>query len=286
LQDAQARALKDPTLYKFRLLFRQLQAFAENKGLVYVSDINLDNMREFRATWPNENESARVKLGNLRSFLGFCLKSKWIEANYAKDIKPGKIVDRRIIPIEAGELEAILKACDDCRSKKRGQTLKALILLMRYTGLRVRDAVTLRRDTIHGSRLFLRTAKTGVDVFCPLPQQVVEALAALPPKGQWYFWNGRSKPKSIVGVFQKSLAKVFVAGGVQRGHPHLLRHTLATDLLAQGVSLQTVATLLAHSSTKMTEKRYSHWIKGRQDKMENELKNAWTHSDSPAVSSR
>ena len=50
LQDAQARALKDPTLYKFRLLSRQLQAFAENKGLVYVSDITLDNMREFRAT--------------------------------------------------------------------------------------------------------------------------------------------------------------------------------------------------------------------------------------------
>lgn len=150
---------------------------------------------------------------------------------------------------------------------------------MRYTGLRIRDAVTLRRDTIRGARLFLRTAKTGVEVFCPLPPRVVEALAALPPKGQWYFWNGRSKPKSIVGVFQKALAKIFVGAGVPRGHPHLLRHTLATDLLSQGVSLQTVATLLGHSSIKMTERHYSHWIKGRQDKLENELKNSCTHSD-------
>lgn len=284
LQDAQARALKDPTLYKFRLLFRQLQTFAENKGLIFVSDFTLDNMREFRATWPNINESARVKLGNLRSFLGFCLKSKWIEANYAKDIKPGKVVDQRIIPIEAEELEAILKACDDCKSKSRGKILKALILLLRYTGLRIRDAITLQRDAVRGSRLFLRTAKTGVDVFCPLPPQVVEALAALPPKGQWYFWNGRSKPKSIVGVFQKALAKIFVAAKVPRAHAHLLRHTTATDLLTRGVSLQTVSTLLGHSSIKMTDRRYSHWIKARQDKLEDELKNSWTHSDPPAAS--
>jgi len=78
MQDAQARDLKDPTLYKFRLLFRQLQEFAEDKGLVFISDLNLDNLRQFRATWPNENESARVKLGNLRAFIGFCKKSKWI----------------------------------------------------------------------------------------------------------------------------------------------------------------------------------------------------------------
>jgi len=192
-------------------------------------------------------------------------------------------VDQRIIPIEAEELEAILKACDDCRSKKRGQTLKALILLLRHTGLRIRDAVTLRCDAVRGARLFLFTAKTGVDVFCPLPHQVVEALAALPPKGQWYFWNGRSKPKSIVGVFQKALAKISTAAGVQRGHPHLLRHTTVTSLLEQGVSLQTVSILLGHSSTKMTERRYSHWIKGRQDKLEDELKKSWTPSDPSAA---
>jgi hypothetical protein len=40
LEDATARDLKDPTLYKFRLLFRQMQEFAKAEGLVYVSDFN------------------------------------------------------------------------------------------------------------------------------------------------------------------------------------------------------------------------------------------------------
>jgi integrase/recombinase XerD len=279
IQDAKARELKAPTLYKFDLLFRQLQDFAEDKGLVFVSDLNLDNLRQFRATWPNKNEAARVKLGNLRAFVGFCKKSKWIEENYAEDLKAPKVVDPKIVPLEPEELTKILEACEQHIRKSRGLLLKAMTLVLRYTGLRIRDVVTLRRDAVRGNRLFLRTSKTGTDVFCPLPPLVVAALAALPAEGRWYFWDGLSLPKSAVGVYQKSLAKIFKAAGVPRAYPHLFRHTLATDLLSQGVSLQTVSTLLGHSSIKMTERRYSHWIKGRQQKFEDEIKISWTHLD-------
>jgi len=286
IQDAQARDLKDPTLYKFRLLFRQLQEFADDKGLVFISDLNIDNLRQFRATWPNENESARVKLGNLRAFIGFCKKAKWIEENYAEDLKAAKVVDRKIVPLEHDEIVKILKACDKHSQKSRGLLLRAMILVLLYTGLRIRDVVTLRRDSVRGNRLFLRTAKTGVDVFCPLPPGAVTALGAIPAKNRWYFWNGASKPKSAVGDYQKSLAKIFKAAGVPRAHPHLFRHTAATFLLQDGVPLQTVSTLLGHSSIKMTERRYSHWIKGRQEKFVDDLKNSWTHLDPLDQSSR
>jgi len=276
LEDARARNLKEPTLYKFQLLFRQLQDFASDQGIVYVSDLNLDNLRSFRATWPNKNESARVKLGNLRAFIGFCQKSKWIDENYAADLKAAKVVDQKIVPLEPPELEEILKTCDKHSHKNRGLLLKAMVLVLRFTGLRIRDVVTLPRDAIQGNRLFLRTAKTGTDVFCPLPPQAVAALAALPHKGRWYFWNGTSKPKSAVGDYQKALAKVFKAAKVPRAHPHLFRHTFATDLLQRGVSLQVVSVLLGHSSTKMTERRYSHWIKGRQENLEAEVKKSWS----------
>jgi integrase/recombinase XerD len=247
------------------------------KKSVPVSDLNLDNLRQFRATWPNENESARVKLGNFRAFIGFCHKAKWIEENYAQDLKAGKVVDQKIVPLAPEEIAKILKACDEHPWKSRGVLLRAMILLMLYTALRIRDVVTLRRDSVRGSRLFLRTAKTGVDVFCPLPPQAVEALGAIPANGRWYFWNGASKPKSAVGDYQKSLAKVFKAAVVPRTYPQLFRHTCATTLLHDGVPLQTVSTLLGHSSIKMTKRRYSHWIKGRQEKFEDELKKSWGH---------
>jgi integrase/recombinase XerD len=214
-----------------------------------------------------------VKLGNLRAFLGFCKKSKWIPENYAEDLKPAKVVDSKIEPLELAEFNKILKACDKLQ-RNRAQ-LKAVVLLLRYTGLRIRDVVCLRRDAIHQNRLYLRTAKTGTDVYCPLPPTVLSALAAVPKKTEHYFWSGKSKPKSAVGDYQRALSQLFEKAGVPRAYPHLFRHTFATDLLQKGVTLQTVAVLLGHSSTKITEKRYSHWIKPRQDNLEAEVKKSW-----------
>jgi integrase len=51
---------------------------------------------------------------------------------------------------------------------------------MRYTGLRVSDAVSLTTDRIDEKKIFLYTAKTGVPVYTILPDSVVRALKATP----------------------------------------------------------------------------------------------------------
>jgi hypothetical protein len=59
-----------------------------------------------------------------------------------------------------------------------------------------------------------------------------------------------------------------------RIHAHLFRG-FARELSTAGNSLETVAALLGHSSTKITERPYSHWVKGRQEKLEDAVKNSW-----------
>ena len=39
--------------------------------------------------------------------------------------------------------------------------------------------------------------------------------------------------------------------------------------------METVAALLGHSSTKITERSYSHFVKERQEKLEDAVKNSW-----------
>jgi len=46
-------------------------------------------------------------------------------------------------------------------------------------------------------------------------------------------------------------------------------------MLTAGNSTETVAALLGHSSTKVTEKSYSHWVRDRQMKLEDAVKNSW-----------
>jgi integrase len=110
--------------------------------------------------------------------------------------------------------------------------------------VRVRDVVTLKKDRILADKLFLRTSKTGTNVYCPLPPVVTEALAAIGSKNSYYFWTGASKPKSAVGNYQRALKTLFELAGTPRVHAHLFRHTFATEMLLAGNSLETVAQLL------------------------------------------
>ena len=52
-------------------------------------------------------------------------------------------------------------------------------MLMRYSGLAIRDAATLRRDAIQGGLLTLRRAKTNELVLCALPDPVLVELNAI-----------------------------------------------------------------------------------------------------------
>jgi integrase len=75
-----------------------------------------------------------------------------------------------------------------------------------------------------------------------------------------------------VGNYQRALKTLFELAGTPRVHAHLFRHTFATNLLLQGVPLETVSQLLGHASTTITERSYRHWVKGRQEKLEGAVK--------------
>jgi site-specific recombinase XerD len=71
---------------------------------------------------------------------------------------------------------------------------------------------------------------------------------------------------------------VKAAGIVARGNmlSHRLRDTFAVDLLEKGVPLEEVSKLLGHESIKTTERHYSKWMKGRQDRLDSLVTATWS----------
>jgi integrase len=67
------------------------------------------------------------------------------------------------------QMASILGACQEYPHRRSAARLRALVILLRFSGLRIRDAVTLSRDRIREGKLFLYTAKTGTPVWCPIP---------------------------------------------------------------------------------------------------------------------
>jgi integrase/recombinase XerD len=278
LADAEARQLRETTLQKYRVLLEQLKAFAQSNGLVFISDFNLDRTHAFRQSWVNRGMSARKKLEALRTFFGFALDNRWIKENPAKKIKSPQVEQSPVMPYTEEQMTAILKAVEKYPDKANAVRLRALVLLLRYSGLRIMDAAMLSRDRIRDGRLMLRTAKTGTVVHLPLPPSVIQALEACPGK-PYPFWTGVSKPKSAAFVWQRSLAKLFKLAGIQDAHAHRFRHSFAVGLLLEGVTIENVSALLGHESVKTTIRHYAPWSLARQQQLEDAVKRTWKGSD-------
>ena len=71
--DSKAVSLEYSTNYvaKYRLVFRQMRAFAAEQGLRFLIEFDLGILRKFRAGWVDKNISASKKLERLRAFLRF-----------------------------------------------------------------------------------------------------------------------------------------------------------------------------------------------------------------------
>jgi len=280
LADARQRNLHESTLYKYRLLFVQLKAFADKQGLRYVKQLDLKMLREFREGWKDGPRSRLKKLERLHAWLRFCVDSKWAEENHARNLKGPKVGDRPTLPFSREEMLKTLAAFE-AYGKSAGlanaQRLKAFVLLLRYSGMRIGDCVKCNVDRIEGNRLFLYTQKTGTPVRCVLPDFVVRELEAAPRSSEGYFfWTGKSKLHSAIGKWQRRLQRLFEFAGIQGGHAHRFRDTFSIGLLQAGVPLDRVSILLGHRNVRITEKHYSAWVRERQEQLESDLKRAWS----------
>jgi integrase len=74
--------------------------------------------------------------------------------------------------------------------------MKAFVLTMRHSGLRIGDTIALKRERVKGNKLFLYTQGTGTPVYVPLPPAAVAALEKVNGDGEHFFTSGKAKPRA------------------------------------------------------------------------------------------
>ena len=301
LGDARARGLAEDTLRKLATLFeKQLLAFCEEEEIRFLRDLKTKEITRWRQGWKMGQLAKKKQHERVVGFFWFCIRQGWIQQNPTRAM--GKIIARQT-PTDyfpESEYATILDACGRLDEglkraydiEKRGTRIRALTELMRWSGLRIRDAVTLEKARLEGNKLFLYQAKTGVPVYVVLPPEVVEALNALSPgpkpNPRYFFWSGNGHPKSAVADWQRAFRRLFEVAALQkpdgtpkRSHPHMFRDTFAVELLLAGVPIDQVSVLLGHKSVKITEKHYAPWVKARQNQLEKAVQMAWRREASP-----
>jgi integrase/recombinase XerD len=293
LADAKARELSEATIYKLDIFFRkQFLAWCQAEGYKLLREIDLRAVQAFRASWKDGAMAKKKKQERLTGLFWFCIRADWISTNPTNKLGRISVTQAPTDYFTREEYEKLLDATYLYR-ENRGETgtanatrIRTLIKLMRWSGLRIRDALTLERTRLINDNLLLYQAKTGTPVYVPLPPQVAEELRSVPagakPNPRYFFWSGNGLPKTAVADWQRSFRRLFRLAKLEKGDgsakrcfPHMLRDTFAVEMLLAGVPIDQVSMLLGHSSVKITEKHYSPWVKARQDQLAASVRNAW-----------
>jgi integrase/recombinase XerD len=290
--DKKNQGISGDVLNKYARELGRLRSFAEARHVHAVARLSRELIIEYQADWetryPSSNTRQTVQ-ARLKNFLRFCYESRWLER--VPRLSAIKAEEAPTLPLTAKEYAKLLATIPDTFSGHhrfapgKAASVRALVQLMRWSGLAIRDAVTLRRDeivfdkakTLH--RIVTSRQKTGTHVSVPIPKPVAkELLAALNGNPVYVFWTGQGTEITCVSHWQEDFRKLFKAAGIiARGNmlSHRLRDTFAVDLLEKGVPLEEVSKLLGHESIKTTERHYAKWVKGRQDRLDNLVTGTW-----------
>lgn len=240
----------------YRLAFEQIDA-----PLIAAFLDELERNRKIGA------RSRNLRLTAIRSFFRFAAYEEPAHASQIQRVLaiPGKRYSRALVQfLDRAEIDAILAAPD--RGSWRGRRDHALLLVAVQTGLRLSELTGLQPEDVHlGTGAHVRCVGKGRKERCtPLTRQTVEDLKAwLQEQSQagteWLFPSTRGCRLSADAV-QDLLAKYVQIAcrncpslHNKRVTPHVLRHTLAMELLQAGIDRSVIALWLGHESVTTTQ---------------------------------
>jgi integrase/recombinase XerD len=306
LQDKKLQGVTQGVMKKYTLELSRLTNFCNDNRIFTIQGITREVMTQFCGTWetfyPSSYTRAKVR-ERCRSFFHYCYEAQWIPR--VPNMPKAKIDVLPTMPLAADEYARLLDAIYvttprrwDGKMSTQAMTeqtrirVRALFQLMRWSGLAIRDAVTLeraeiQRDAARGIyRVVTSRQKTGTHVSVPIPADVArEVLNVTNANPKYIFWTGDCPGETIAKTWANRYVRpVFEAAGIACGHmvSHRLRDTFAVDLLTKGVPMEEVSRLLGHTSIRTTEKHYAKWSKGRQDRADALVTATWAVEARPA----
>ena len=200
----------------------------------------------------------------VRSLGEWCLAHGIVEVNPGASLSGPRPYRREIKVLTVGEVSRLLWGDRPGALPRDPVAMRDRVLLgVAYVaGLRASEIGPLEaegvawQETTQTFSILVRHGKgAGGDVRLPLDRPVSRMLGAwLTGRAPGRFLWGRPLTRGAVRkILQRRCAEVGIVAGGRRISPHVLRHSLATHLLAAGMDIRRVQLLLRHRSIATTE---------------------------------
>jgi site-specific recombinase XerD len=260
------RGLQPATVKNYLIEVRRFLRAAFGAGAIRFKRLHLPEITRFilHATRTLSLRRVQLMVSALRSFLRFLYQRGEIATDLAASVP--RVADWRLsgLPkiLTREQVESLLRSCD--RSTAAGLRDYAVLVLLARLGLRAGEVVHLELDDIdwEAGKMIIRGKSARCNEL-PIPQDVGQALTA-------YLRHGRPRCASrrvfvrlrapyqgftTSAAVRDVVHRAFARTGIRRKHAgaHLLRHSLATEMIRSGNSLAEIGEILRHQLPSTTE---------------------------------
>ncbi len=260
------RGLSEATIYHCLQFFERFLTAKFGSGLGDLNTIKPDDITGFMLRLKEKGKAPRDKTvpSHLRNLFQFLFWSGKTRRNLSKSVPSARQprptgIPRYLEPEQVNRLVKVVRG-----NKKTGRRNYAMLMLIARLGLRAPEVTAIELDDIdwRAGEILIR-GKRQLHDRMPLPSEVGEAIVD-------YIKHERRGPERALFVSVRPPFRRFKDAQILRWilrdaydatgiHPpqayvgtHILRHSLATDMLRKGASLDEIGDVLRHRSPMTT----------------------------------
>ena len=268
------RGLSSNTIISYRQDLTAYLDFMEKSHIDALSKIVRQNITNFMLSQKDRGLAANSiarRLAAIRMFHRFLAREKIIKSDPTSLIDSPKLWKKIPDTLSLNEVESLI-AQPNIRDTQ-GVRDRAILETMYATGMRVSEAVNLRKDNVNLDVGFLRcVGKGNKERVIPLGKKAIAALSRYLTAGRPKLLKGKDSEFLFISRFGKKISrqsfwklikKYARQARIKKAiKPHILRHSFATHLLERGADLRSVQEMLGHSNIATTQ-IYTHVNKDR-----------------------
>ncbi len=203
------------------------------------------------------SSSVHGALRAVKAFFNFCIGSDYLD-DFSRQLRLPKVHSKEQLILDDSEILQLLRTLDDLGGSSLRN--KCFVVLMLDSGLRRGEIPRINiSDVSFSTKSMIVRGKGSKQRLIPIGEKTADLLLDYRLKyraaasGSEPFFLDLSGLRCSDNVLKLVFQRLKEQSGIERLHPHLLRHTFATYYLADGGDLETLRLILGHSNIHTTQ---------------------------------